>query len=400
MTFDTRGRLWVLTSPTYPHVGPDEDAERQADHPRGQQRRRPRRHGQGLRRQALHPDRLRAGRRRRLHLAAAEPDVPAGHQRRRSRRRAPRHPARLRHRGQPPLDSRLHLGPGRRPLLPGGHLPALAGRDAVRAGPRRLRRRVPLRAAHREAERLRHVSVRQPVGPRHRSLGPELHQRRLERQQLLGHRVLRPRRLSEQAEADEGVDADPASARPPAASSSAAATSPTRRRATSSSTTRSASRASSSTRPSRKARASSASRSSRCCSRPIRTSARWRCSSGRTARSTSSTGSIRWSATCSTRCAIRAATRRTAASGASPRPAARCCRGRRSTARRSPQQLELLKAYEDRTRYQARLALRDRPTAEVLPAVQRWIDGLDADGSGASSITCSRRCGCTSTTTP
>jgi azurin len=42
------------------------------------------------------------------------------------------------------------------------------------------------------------------------------------------------------------------------------------------------------------------------------------------------------------------------------------------------EQLELLKAYEDRTRYQARLALRDRPTAEVLPAVQRWIDGLDA----------------------
>ena len=42
-----------------------------------------------------------------------------------------------------------------------------------------------------------------------------------------------------------------------------------------------------------------------------------------------------------------------------------------------PQQLDLLKAYEDRTRYQARLALRDRPTAEVLPAVQRWIDGLD-----------------------
>ena len=24
MTFDTRGRLWVLTSSTYPHVGPDE----------------------------------------------------------------------------------------------------------------------------------------------------------------------------------------------------------------------------------------------------------------------------------------------------------------------------------------------------------------------------------------
>ena len=41
------------------------------------------------------------------------------------------------------------------------------------------------------------------------------------------------------------------------------------------------------------------------------------------------------------------------------------------------QQLDLLKAYEDRTRYQARLALRDQPTAEVLPAVQRWIEGLD-----------------------
>ncbi len=42
------------------------------------------------------------------------------------------------------------------------------------------------------------------------------------------------------------------------------------------------------------------------------------------------------------------------------------------------EQLDLLKAYEDRTRYQARLALRDRPTAEVLPAAQRWIEGLDA----------------------
>ncbi len=195
MTFDTRGRLWVLTSPTYPHVGPDEvpnDKLIILDDTNGDGRADTR---QGLRRQALHPDRLRAGRRRRLHLAAAEPDVPAGHQRRRQGRRAPRHPARLRHRGQPPLDPRLHVGPGRRPLLPGGHLPPLAGRDAVRPGPRRLRRRLPLRAAHREAERLRHLSVRQPVGPRHRSLGPELHQRRLERQQLLRHRVLGPRRL-------------------------------------------------------------------------------------------------------------------------------------------------------------------------------------------------------------
>ncbi len=41
------------------------------------------------------------------------------------------------------------------------------------------------------------------------------------------------------------------------------------------------------------------------------------------------------------------------------------------------QQLDLLKAYEDRTRYQARLALRDRPAADVLPAVDQWIAGLD-----------------------
>ncbi len=41
------------------------------------------------------------------------------------------------------------------------------------------------------------------------------------------------------------------------------------------------------------------------------------------------------------------------------------------------QQLDLLKAYEDRTRYQARLALRERPAFELFPAVDRWIAGLD-----------------------
>ena len=40
-------------------------------------------------------------------------------------------------------------------------------------------------------------------------------------------------------------------------------------------------------------------------------------------------------------------------------------------------QLELLKAYEDRTRYQARLALRARPTDTVLAALKKWTDGLD-----------------------
>jgi len=45
-------------------------------------------------------------------------------------------------------------------------------------------------------------------------------------------------------------------------------------------------------------------------------------------------------------------------------------------------QLELLKAYEDRTRYQARLALRDRPTTEVLSAVENWVAGLSPTDPG------------------
>jgi glucose/arabinose dehydrogenase/azurin len=41
-------------------------------------------------------------------------------------------------------------------------------------------------------------------------------------------------------------------------------------------------------------------------------------------------------------------------------------------------QLELLKAYEDRTRYLARQALREQPTAQVIPALKKWVAGLDA----------------------
>lgn len=41
-------------------------------------------------------------------------------------------------------------------------------------------------------------------------------------------------------------------------------------------------------------------------------------------------------------------------------------------------QLELLKAYEDRTRYWTRRALREQPTAEVIRALGAWVDGLDA----------------------
>ena len=44
------------------------------------------------------------------------------------------------------------------------------------------------------------------MGPRRRWLGPAFHLGRVERQQLLGRRLLRPRRTSAQAADDEGVD--------------------------------------------------------------------------------------------------------------------------------------------------------------------------------------------------
>jgi azurin len=44
-------------------------------------------------------------------------------------------------------------------------------------------------------------------------------------------------------------------------------------------------------------------------------------------------------------------------------------------------QLDLLKAYEDRTRYRARLALRSQPTEAVVKAVRTWVAGLDASDS-------------------
>lgn len=41
-------------------------------------------------------------------------------------------------------------------------------------------------------------------------------------------------------------------------------------------------------------------------------------------------------------------------------------------------QLEYLKAYEDRTRYWARLALREQPTDAVVRALRTWVGGLDS----------------------
>ena len=42
-----------------------------------------------------------------------------------------------------------------------------------------------------------------------------------------------------------------------------------------------------------------------------------------------------------------------------------------------PALLDLLRTYEDRTRYRARRELRDRPRAEVATAVDEWVAGLD-----------------------
>ena len=42
-----------------------------------------------------------------------------------------------------------------------------------------------------------------------------------------------------------------------------------------------------------------------------------------------------------------------------------------------PQLLELLKSYEDRTRYRTRRELRERPVADVLTALKDWVAGLD-----------------------
>lgn len=44
-----------------------------------------------------------------------------------------------------------------------------------------------------------------------------------------------------------------------------------------------------------------------------------------------------------------------------------------------PELLELLKTYEDRTRAQARLALRLHPTEQVVAAIDKWVAGLDKE---------------------
>ena len=51
--------------------------------------------------------------------------------------------------------------------------------------------------------------------------------------------------------------------------------------------------------------------------------------------------------------------------------------GRRIAGATVPELLDLLKSYEDRTRYRARRELRERPEQEVLSALDKWVAGLD-----------------------
>ena len=62
-------------------------------------------------------------------------------------------------------------------------------------------------------------------------------------------------------------------------------------------------------------------------------------------------------------------------------------------------QLELLKAYEDRTRYRVRRALRERPTEDVVGGAAHVGRRPRRRTTPTTSTTCSKRSGCTSTTT-
>ena len=87
-----------------------------------------------------------------------------------------------------------------------------------------------------------------------------------------------------------------------------------------------------------------------------------------------------------------------AGSGGSRIPDVRWWRSRKSPAPRVPELLDLLKSYEDRTRYRARRELREQPEQEVFSA----LTGGSAASKRATPNTggkCSRRSGCTRAST-
>ena len=208
LAFDSRGRLWVATMPSYPQRLPDEepddkiviledrDGDGRADHhtvfasglhvPTGFEL------GDGGVYVAQQPN---------LMFIEDTDGDDVG-------RPLRSHPPRLRHRGQPPLDLRLHLGTRRRALLPGGRVPPQPGRNAPRPRAAGRCRRVPLQAEPLPPRGLRLLPLRQSLGPHLRPLGSELHRRRLRRLELLRRPDHRQRALPDEAAADEGVHLD------------------------------------------------------------------------------------------------------------------------------------------------------------------------------------------------
>ena len=149
MRFDTRGRLWVSCSNTYPHVYPgneprdklvileDTDRDGRADK-------------STIFADDLHvPLSFEFGDGGVYRLRHAESDVPQGHRRRRQGRPATGPAQRLWHRGLAPRPARFHLDARRRSALPRIDLSSFAGRNALRPRPAAKQRLVPLSAATR-----------------------------------------------------------------------------------------------------------------------------------------------------------------------------------------------------------------------------------------------------------
>ncbi len=228
-----------------------EDADgRQADHPRGHQRRRQGRQEHGVRRRPQLPHRLRVLERRRAPRAAAEPRLPQGHQRRRQVRHQGNRAARVRLGRHAPRHQQLHVRRRRRALHAGRRLPSHVGRD-----PRGVRSRARTTAASTASSRGRGSSKPTcpstspiPTATSSTSGAATSSSTRPVASRTTGRRS-RPRSTSRRWRPSRRRSPATCARAPSAApSSSRAAISPKRCRATSSRSTPSASAASSTTR--------------------------------------------------------------------------------------------------------------------------------------------------------
>ena len=376
--------------------------ERQAPDPRRHRRRRQGRQDDRLRRPPALPDRLRVLQRRRARRPGARPDVPQGHRRRRQGRRP-------RARAQRPRLGR-HA-----PHRPTASCSTRAGRSTsrkARSTTRRSRRPTARRCAaptpassatsrgRRSSRSTSRYGFANPHGHVFDRWGQDIVIDGTGANPYHAALVLRPPRLSRRSTPGRRRSTSSAPAPAPASRSSPAGTSPTRCRATCWSPTSSASRASCSTRSSDKdaSFAGTRGRADRLLDRPELPPVRPR-DRARTARSTSSTGRTRSSATCSTTSAIRAATathgriyRVTYEGRPLLKPA-------KIAGEPIEKLLDLLKEPEDRVRYRAKIELGGRKTDEVIAAVEEVGRRPRHEGPRATSTTCWKPSGCTSTTT-